>query len=65
MTLLMLRGMTEDDLVFEGDLEENLRIAKANTASFSILNIHLDPQDRSEALARFAVRLARQAGLKG
>ena len=61
----LLRAGWGCEVKTEGDLEENLRIAKANTASFSILNIHLDPRDRSEALARFAVRLARQAGLKG
>jgi len=44
----------------EGDLEAALARAKANTASYSIINLHLDPYDRSEALERLGKRLGRQ-----
>jgi indolepyruvate decarboxylase len=48
----------------EGDLETALVRARGNTAGFSIINVHLDPMDCSEALGRLAKRLARQAGLR-
>ncbi|GAC1475806.1 MAG: thiamine pyrophosphate-binding protein [Isosphaeraceae bacterium] len=42
----------------EGELDEGLRRALANTGSFSLLNVHLDPWDRSPALERLAHRLS-------
>jgi indolepyruvate decarboxylase len=47
----------------EGELEEALHMATANRSGFSILNVHLDKLDRSDALERLARRLARQGGL--
>jgi indolepyruvate decarboxylase len=41
----------------EGELDEALGRALANTASFSLLNVHLDPWDRSPALDRLAQKL--------
>lgn len=49
----------------EGELEAALAQARRNTGSFSIVNVHLDPWDRSDALDRLAKRLARQGGLRG
>ncbi|HMB07278.1 MAG TPA: thiamine pyrophosphate-binding protein [Isosphaeraceae bacterium] len=43
----------------EGQLDAALRAALANTSSFSLLNVHLDPYDRSPALERLANRLAK------
>lgn len=48
----------------EGDLEKALAAALANTEQFSLLNIHLDPYDRSQAMERLGQRLAERAGLK-
>jgi indolepyruvate decarboxylase len=42
----------------EGELDVALGRALANTSSFSILNVHLDPWDRSPALERLAQRLS-------
>jgi indolepyruvate decarboxylase len=44
----------------EGELEAALAVARGNTRSFSILNVHLDPYDRSEALERLGRSLGRQ-----
>ncbi|MBM4039141.1 MAG: alpha-keto acid decarboxylase family protein [Planctomycetes bacterium] len=44
----------------EGELEHALAKARANTRSFSLLNLHLDPYDRSEALKRLGRSLGRQ-----
>jgi indolepyruvate decarboxylase len=41
------------------ELESGLRAALANRASFSLLNVHLDPYDRSPALERLANRLSK------
>lgn len=41
----------------ETDLEKALDAALANKDSFSLLNVHLDPYDRSDALERLARRL--------
>jgi indolepyruvate decarboxylase len=43
----------------EEELDTALAAALANTASFSLLNVHLDPWDRSPALERLASRLSR------
>jgi indolepyruvate decarboxylase len=48
----------------EGDLEAALVQARKNTGGFSILNVHLDPLDCSDALQRLARRLAASAGLR-
>lgn len=42
----------------ETDLEKALNAALANRDSFSLLNVHLDKWDRSEAMERLATRLA-------
>ncbi len=44
----------------EGELDAALGAALANTASFSLLNVHLDPYDRSPALERLAQRLSQR-----
>lgn len=44
----------------EGELEEALTRARNNTDTFSILNLHLDKLDRSQALARLATRLGKR-----
>lgn len=49
----------------EGDLEEVLGAALENRNSFSIINVHLDPYDRSNAMERLGRRLRERAGLKG
>jgi indolepyruvate decarboxylase len=41
----------------EGELEEALATAVTNTNSFSLLNVHLDPHDHSQALERLGKRL--------
>jgi indolepyruvate decarboxylase len=42
-----------------GELDAGLRTALSNTESFSLLNVHLDPYDRSPALERLANRLSK------
>lgn len=44
----------------EGELEDALSAALANTSCFSILNVHLDPWDCSPALERLGKRLAKK-----
>ena len=44
----------------EGELEDALQAALANTSSFSILNVHLDPWDCSPALERLGKRLQKR-----
>lgn len=48
----------------EGQLEAALSLARMNTKSFSIINVHLDKMDRSSALERLGRSLSEQAGLK-
>ena len=49
----------------EGELEQALAAAKANTSSFSIINVHFDKWDHSMALERLGKRLgARTRGKK-
>jgi indolepyruvate decarboxylase len=43
----------------EGQLEQALDRAVANTASFTLLNVHLAPMDRSPALERLAAKLSK------
>jgi indolepyruvate decarboxylase len=45
------------DVATEGQLDEALEQALARPDTFSILNVHLDPLDRSPALDRLAQRL--------
>ena len=42
-----------------GELDAGLRAALDNVSSFSLLNVHLDPYDRSPALERLASRLSK------
>jgi TPP-dependent 2-oxoacid decarboxylase len=42
----------------EGELDQALNLAVANTESFSLLNVHLDPRDKSPALERLTKRLS-------
>jgi indolepyruvate decarboxylase len=44
----------------EGELESALASALANTAGFSLLNVHLDKLDMSPALERLTERLSRR-----
>jgi indolepyruvate decarboxylase len=44
----------------EGELDAALGAALANTGSFSLINVHLDPMDRSPALERLATRLSKR-----
>jgi len=44
----------------EGELEEALAAARENTGGFSIINVQLEPRDRSPALERLGRRLARR-----
>ena len=41
-----------------GELDSGLRAAQENLASFSLINVHLDPYDRSPALERLAQKLS-------
>jgi indolepyruvate decarboxylase len=41
-----------------GELEAALRTSINNTSGYSLLNVHLDPYDRSPALERLALRLS-------
>jgi indolepyruvate decarboxylase len=49
----------------EEELDTALEAALANAASFSLLNVHLDPWDRSPALERLASRLSKIVAQKG
>ncbi|MEK7793504.1 MAG: thiamine pyrophosphate-dependent enzyme, partial [Candidatus Hydrogenedentota bacterium] len=48
----------------EGQFEAVLDHAWRNTKAFSIINVHLDPYDRSKAMERLGKRLGQEAGLK-
>jgi indolepyruvate decarboxylase len=41
-----------------GELDSALRAAQGNEGSFSLINVHLDPYDRSPALERLAQKLS-------
>jgi indolepyruvate decarboxylase len=56
----MLRTGWGCEVRTEGELEEALEKAKANKKSFSIINLHLDPLDKSEALDRLGKRLSKR-----
>jgi indolepyruvate decarboxylase len=42
-----------------GELDAALKAAQANTESFSLINVHLDPYDRSPSLERLAQKLSK------
>lgn len=44
----------------EGELEDALAKARANTGSLSLINLHLDPMDCSPALTRLGERLGKR-----
>lgn len=46
----------------EGDLELALDHVQKHTKGFSIINVHLDPYDASEAMSRLGKRLGKQIG---
>ncbi|MGZ3470185.1 MAG: alpha-keto acid decarboxylase family protein [Isosphaeraceae bacterium] len=48
-----------------GELDQGLETALGNTAGFSLLNVHLDPYDRSPALERLASRLSKMVDSRG
>jgi len=48
------------DVRTEGDLESTLIAARRMRHAYSIVNVHLDPMDRSKALDRLARRLGRR-----
>ena len=48
------------DVYTEDGLEEALTAARAHTAEFCILDVHLDPSDSSEALQRLTATLAKR-----
>jgi len=48
-----------------GELDRGLETALGNTAGFSLLNVHLDPYDRSPALERLASRLSKIVDSRG
>ena len=53
------------EVATEDQLEEALARALENTKSFTIINAHFDPHDRSEALYRLGRRLAGQGEAAG
>jgi TPP-dependent 2-oxoacid decarboxylase len=48
------------DVHTEDELDAALRAARADTGSFSILDVHLDPTDRSAALQRMTTSLGKR-----
>jgi len=60
----MLRTGWGCEVGTEGELEEALVRAKENKKAFSILNVHLDPYDRSHAMERLGKRLGERLGSK-
>jgi len=42
----------------EGELEDALRAARQNASSFSLVNVHFEPLDKSAALERLGARLS-------
>ncbi len=50
------------DINTEDELEEALTKAVGDTRSFYILDVHIDPEDRSEAHKRLTTALAKRAG---
>ena len=52
------------DVKTEDQLEAALKAAKAHTESFVILDVHLDPGDRSLALKRLSYALGKRVKAK-
>ena len=50
------------DVKSEVDFDNALATAKANTSSYSILNVHLQPMDHSEALGRLGAKMGKMVG---
>ncbi len=48
-----------------GELDAGLDAAFDNESSFSLLNVHLDPYDRSPALERLAIKLSKLVSSRG
>jgi indolepyruvate decarboxylase len=59
----LLRSGRGFEVRTEGDLERVLHAVSAASPDVSIVNVHLDPLDRSAALERLTRRLGRRAGL--
>jgi len=59
----LLRSGVGVEVRTEGDLERVLAGTRRPARSFTIVNVHLDPLDRSLALERLTNRLGRRAGL--
>ena len=55
----VLRAGVGFEVRTEAELDASLVAALANVESFSLLNVHLDPLDRSPALERLASRLSK------
>jgi indolepyruvate decarboxylase len=55
----VIGGGTGFEIRTVGELDAALKAAMANTAGYSLLNVHLDRYDRSPALERLANRLSR------
>jgi indolepyruvate decarboxylase len=49
----------------ESQLDEALDAAAQHTSSYCLLDVHLDPMDKSAALGRLAERLAERLGKRG
>ncbi len=56
----LLGGGWGFEVRIEGELDQALKAALNNEDSFSLLNIHLEPNDISPALARLAKRLSKK-----
>jgi indolepyruvate decarboxylase len=56
----LFRGGRGFEIRTEEDLARSLKEALENKASFSLLNIHLEPTDVSPALIRLTKRLAKR-----
>jgi indolepyruvate decarboxylase len=54
----VLGGGTGFEVRTVGELDVALRAALADTSGYSLLNVHLDPYDRSPALERLAYKLS-------
>ncbi|HWP66982.1 MAG TPA: thiamine pyrophosphate-dependent enzyme, partial [Candidatus Limnocylindria bacterium] len=60
----LLRSGRGFEVRTEGDLERVLRAVSAPVHDLSVVNVHLDPLDRSAALERLTRRLGRRTGLE-
>jgi indolepyruvate decarboxylase len=59
----LLRSGQGHEVRTEGDLERVLATMRQRRRGFTIVNVHLDPLDRSPALDRLTQRLGRRTGL--